>query len=366
MPEPHSSAVEVAAAHPDAGRRQFLKRGLTASLAGAAAVAAVRPSAALAATADYSQPGTFTAPQTFAPATDDVAIVAQGTSGQTRDLQQWKDSGGSVLARIDARGALQLGDISIAQASPGHLGISASTIVNGALVVRRRDSAANAPEVHFEGANGTWFMGIDVANQSNPAADFFIAKVTDNGQNVGDTVYIAHNGTSPATMGVGVTPPDKRYTLQVSGADADPTVGGLSIRVPPSSTANAFSVRDSNGTDRVFVDQAFFFSALSVKADASSNRVLTLAQADRSTQYGFYYSGNSMVFRYFTGGVDAFRVGTDGRFATNKAGDFSVSGAQFPHVGTGTPSGGYSGELRVGSGKLWVNDGGTWRSLAIS
>ncbi|HEX8101852.1 MAG TPA: hypothetical protein VF533_04530 [Solirubrobacteraceae bacterium] len=365
MPAPPTSAAELAPAHPDPARRAFLRRGLAASLAGAAAVAAVRPSAALAATADYAQPGTFTAPQTFAPSTDDVAVTVQGASGQTRDLQQWKDAGGSVLARIDASGALQLGDIPIRQVSPGHLGIGASTIVNGALVVRRRDDAINAPEMHFEGANGTWYMGIDVANQANPAADFFIAKVTDGGKTVNDTVYIAHNGASPPTMGVGVTPPDKRYTLQVSGSDVDPTVGGLSIRVPPTSTANAFSVRDSNGTDRVSIDQAFWFSALSVKANAADNRVLTLSQPDRGRQYGFLYSGNALIFRYFSGGLDAFRIGTDGRFAVSRTGDFTA-GAQFPHVGATTPSGGYSGEMRVGNGKLWVNDGGTWRSLPIS
>jgi len=35
------------------------------------------------------------------------------------------------------------------------------------------------------------------------------------------------------------------------------------------------------------------------------------------------------------------------------------------HVAAATPSGGYSGEIRVGTGKFWVNDGGTWRSLGI-
>jgi len=35
------------------------------------------------------------------------------------------------------------------------------------------------------------------------------------------------------------------------------------------------------------------------------------------------------------------------------------------HVGSSIPSGGSSGDLKVGSGKLWVNDAGTWKSLAL-
>jgi hypothetical protein len=35
------------------------------------------------------------------------------------------------------------------------------------------------------------------------------------------------------------------------------------------------------------------------------------------------------------------------------------------HIGTGTPTGGSSGDMKVATGKLWVNDGGTWKSVPI-
>lgn len=36
------------------------------------------------------------------------------------------------------------------------------------------------------------------------------------------------------------------------------------------------------------------------------------------------------------------------------------------HVGASTPTGGQSGDIKVGNGKLWANDGGTWKSVGIS
>jgi hypothetical protein len=36
------------------------------------------------------------------------------------------------------------------------------------------------------------------------------------------------------------------------------------------------------------------------------------------------------------------------------------------HVGAATPTGGASGDIRVGTGKIWVNDAGTWKSAAVA
>jgi hypothetical protein len=36
------------------------------------------------------------------------------------------------------------------------------------------------------------------------------------------------------------------------------------------------------------------------------------------------------------------------------------------HVGSARPAGGSSGDIKVGSGKLWVNDRGTWKSVKIA
>ena len=355
MPEPETSILERAA------RRGFLKRAAAAGGAAAVGTAVLRPSVALAATVDGDQSGTFTATQSFAPAADDVPITVRRGAGSSSHLQRWTDAGGSVLARMSGGGRLGLGGVDLYAAASKLLGIDGSAIVDGAVKVRRRDDPANAPEIHFEGANGAWYVGIDVYN--SPAADFFIGKKTSDG--VGDFVYISHNGTGVPTTGIAVTPPDRLYALQVSGSDGDATVGGLSVRVPPGSSANALAIKDSSGVGRVTIDRAFYLSALRAKA-RSDSRVLILANPTRGGQYGFYYSGNAMVFRYFNNGIDSFRVGTDGRFRTLVTANLTA-GAQLPSTGTATPSGGVSGEIRVGAGgRVWCNDGGTWKSTKLA
>lgn len=36
------------------------------------------------------------------------------------------------------------------------------------------------------------------------------------------------------------------------------------------------------------------------------------------------------------------------------------------HEGAATPTGGASGDIRIGNGKIWVNDAGTWKSVAVA
>jgi hypothetical protein len=36
------------------------------------------------------------------------------------------------------------------------------------------------------------------------------------------------------------------------------------------------------------------------------------------------------------------------------------------HVGTATPTGGVSGDRAISSGRLWVNDAGTWKAVNIA
>lgn len=44
----------------------------------------------------------------------------------------------------------------------------------------------------------------------------------------------------------------------------------------------------------------------------------------------------------------------------------AVLGVITDHVAGATPTGGTSGHISVGTGKLWANDAGTWKSVAIS
>jgi hypothetical protein len=45
--------------------------------------------------------------------------------------------------------------------------------------------------------------------------------------------------------------------------------------------------------------------------------------------------------------------------------DASTAGLRTKHEGASTPSGGNSGEVRVGNSKLWAQDAGTWKSLNL-
>jgi hypothetical protein len=36
------------------------------------------------------------------------------------------------------------------------------------------------------------------------------------------------------------------------------------------------------------------------------------------------------------------------------------------HVAAVTPTGGASGDIKIGNGKIWVNDAGTWKSVAVA
>lgn len=71
-------------------------------------------------------------------------------------------------------------------------------------------------------------------------------------------------------------------------------------------------------------------------------------------------STGQFEFVAFDGATTLARITASGR------GDFSVGGITLPHVGSATPTGGTSGDVKVGTGKLWANDAGTWKSVAIA
>lgn len=50
----------------------------------------------------------------------------------------------------------------------------------------------------------------------------------------------------------------------------------------------------------------------------------------------------------------------------NKGTLVAPSGVNIQHVAAATPTGGASGDMKVGNGKIWVNDAGTWKSVAIA
>lgn len=70
-------------------------------------------------------------------------------------------------------------------------------------------------------------------------------------------------------------------------------------------------------------------------------------------------SGNRRLIELRRGGAAQAWIDRDG------LGDFSVGGLRTKHEGGATPTGGNSGEIRVGTDKVWIQDAGTWKSLAV-
>jgi hypothetical protein len=178
-----------------------------------------------------------------------------------------------------------------------------------------------APEMHFHGRFGHWLTGIDVANPPGQR-DFVLAgKVDPFNRTVNDIIYVSHNGTRAATVGVGVTPPSSRYRLQVSGEDNEPTMGALMLRRSVNQTANLFAAIDSAGAERLKIDNGFWWagshpatgSALAVRSNADTGRALAIANADLSSVFTIENSFGFLNIRYATGGVNNLQLGTDGK-----------------------------------------------------
>lgn len=128
-----------------------------------------------------------------------------------------------------------------------------------------------------------------------------------------DLAYWKHRGGLVPTLGIGVLPPDGTHRLQVSGQDDEPAMGALLLRRSPSQTGHVMTVRESGGTDRLWIDNDFvvsganaaFGGALVVQADATNARALLLTDNAKGSVYGFTYpGGNTLRLRYVTGALD--------------------------------------------------------------
>ena len=85
---------------------------------------------------------------------------------------------------------------------------------------------------------------------------------------------------------------------------------------------------------------------------------------------GFVYLGN-----YFHGTIGARILGapssdsiySEGSNVTKVVGVLRATlGLGTVHEGANTPTGGVSGDIRAGTGKIWLNDGGTWKSATVA
>lgn len=187
--------------------------------------------------------------------------------------------------------------------------------VRGFIQLRLDALATVAPELHFVAMNGTWFTGIDVANHGG-ARDYVLAgRLNADGTSVNDIIYLNYGtGFDPVAIGLGWTPPDDNsYRVWVSSDDVATTMGGLVVRRGSAQTGHLLAVRDSNGIEKWWLNKDYDLTGvggLGVKADVSDNGLAI--KRSTGAQYGFNFSGNALVLRYATGGVNVFQANTDG------------------------------------------------------
>lgn len=123
-------------------------------------------------------------------------------------------------------------------------------------------------------------------------------------------------------------------------------VGGLLIAchtaVPAiqisGSATNLVEIKDGGGVTRMTVD--------------TSNGLISAA----SNMGMRFYSDN------FGTSVAEIKVDSTDEGLAN----FFNRGIRTKHWGATNPSGGYSGEIQLANGKIWVNDAGTWKSVAVA
>jgi hypothetical protein len=229
------------------------------------------------------------------------------------------------------------------------------------LTLRLDQQPEVAPELHFDGYNGRWLIGIDVANNGG-GRDFVLAASRDLKTNaVSDIIYLAPEEHG-VTVGIGRTPPRPSHRLQVQGNDR---MGGLAIFRPEQGGASPFAILDTNGHEHVGIDHEYSFFGLRARA-RDDGPALVIARRGGGASFSFGFKDDSLRVTCDQNGAPSFDISSDGRFTPVTVPDFSQSGLEIPHVGTETPKGGRSGELRIGKGRLWVNDDGDWREIKTS
>ena len=293
-------------------------------------------------------------------------LTIKGAAGQEANLTEWRGADGDLLSRVTKSGYF----------------------VSRHIEVDLTDRPNESPEIHYRAANGKWLNGIDWT-ATVPQRDFVVAAKMDhpNFGQVADLIYCAHRGPGNApTVGVGITEPyiGGGYRLTVMSEVNEPGMGGLMVRAPRASTGKPFAIRQdwSSNLD--------FFSILAdgslemrntagslvfgVSKDGlvqgpfkvqstSGGRVDQLHRPDGTVQFESRFgSSNELTFYANNGGSlsPVWQVNPADRRLR------ALGGLVVPHTGSSSPpSGGVSGEIRVGNNALWVNDRGNWKSIRL-
>jgi hypothetical protein len=146
--------------------------------------------------------------------------------------------------------------------------------VRGSLYLIRNKRPDVAPELHFVGQRGQWLIGSDVANNGGGGRDFVLAAKVNHHANgsstVTDLIYLTP-GPEGVRVGVGRTPPDAGFRLEVGGQGSD---GSLAVVHGQGCTGDAFAIFDAAGRKQFSIDSQFRIHAPEI--DELRERVKTL------------------------------------------------------------------------------------------
>jgi hypothetical protein len=134
---------------------------------------------------------------------------------------------------------------------------------------------------------------------------------------------------------------------------------------PETGDRSPFAVVDTNGTERVGIDHDLAFFGLRARP-RDGGPAMVFLRRDGGSSFSIGFKDDALRFTCDQNGTPSFDIRSDGRFTPVTLPDFSESGIQLPYVGDEKPTGGRSGEIRVGKGRLWVNEDGNWRAIPTS
>lgn len=198
-----------------------------------------------------------------------------------------------------------------------------------------------APEIHFHSKNGwgadnaAWLIGIDVVGRSPnlKAQDLAISKYTPTG--VIDSLYGLNRGANAMpTWGIGNASATTTHLLTLIPDSSEAALGGLLLWLPSGQTGAGLTVRDSGGTDRLWIDNIGTVkgehsqgAAMVIEADQTNNRPLMFSNKTGSVFYGWVFdSSGNLKFRHISNAVDLISFNNAG--ATTIPGTLGVTGAQ--------------------------------------
>lgn len=214
-----------------------------------------------------------------------------------------------------------------------------------------------------KGARGLWFRSPNEAGQSGTAGGSSVIAflcVENHSDDINPTYPNAMIELTSAPNGITI------MGCQMRGLAGSP--GGIGYLFVPASSNQPVTGVDVTGGNIASADKAVVLGQYATNNTFTSIQTAGSATADVHFQSGSAY--NLFINPFWSGTVAARKITDDNSPSTNliQNEQFTDGRRIFPYAGSGTPTGGANGDIRIGDGKIWVKDPATstWKSAAIT